>query len=91
MLLSIALAAAAFASPTHSGGSGVPRAAIRLQAPAVTPLDTLTSGLASIARLPFGTDVASELRTQPPTPTTSLVLYEFEGCGDCRRVREVSS
>ncbi len=58
----------------------------------VQPVDTLTSGLASIARLPFGTD-ASALRGASPAarepPASDLVLYEFEGCPFCRRVREV--
>jgi len=60
---------------------------------AVGPLDTLTSGLASIARLPYGTDVAPAIRdgSWPPAGKAEpeLVLYEFEGCPFCRRVREV--
>lgn len=48
--------------------------------------DTLTSGLASIARLPFGTIVAS-----PSLPTNVpriSALYDMEGNTDCRLVRE---
>lgn len=62
----------------------------------VGPLETLTSGLASIARLPYGTSVAPEIATsgaalaELPRPG-SLRLYEFEGCPFCRRVREVVS
>jgi len=60
---------------------------------AVGPLDTLTSGLASIARLPYGTDVAPAIRdgSWPPAGTIEpeIILYEFEGCPFCRRVREV--
>lgn len=44
-------------------------------------LDTLTSGLASISRLPFGTNVAPEVAaaaTQRPS-ASQLRLYEFEG------------
>lgn len=54
-------------------------------------LDTLTSGLASISRLPFGTTVVEgveDLPAQPDEPA-ALRLYEFEGCPFCRRVREV--
>jgi len=56
----------------------------------VTPLDTLTSGLASITRLPFGTDVAEARRTaSSAVPSPSLVLYDIEGSAECRRVREL--
>jgi len=55
----------------------------------VAPLDTLTSGLASIARLPYGTEVASELRTKPASAPTAITLYDREGCAACRRVREM--
>jgi hypothetical protein len=50
----------------------------------VGPLDTLTSGLASIARLPYGTSVAEELQTVGAAgarpPAEQLRLYEFEAC-----------
>ena len=60
--------------------------------PAVGPVDTLTSGLASIARLPYGTDVASVIRESGGAASQqepSLTLYEFEACPFCRRVREM--
>jgi len=48
--------------------------------------DTLTSGLASIARLPFGTIVASpSLSTNVPRISA---FYDMEGNTDCRLVRE---
>ena len=60
----------------------------------VTNLDTLTSGFASIARLPYGTEVAQPLREGASAADTrargsAITLYEFEGCPFCRRVREV--
>jgi hypothetical protein len=48
--------------------------------------DTLTSGLASMARLPFGTVVSS-----PPSSEDIpriVALYDMEGSTDCRLVRE---
>lgn len=58
---------------------------------AVGPVDTLTSGLASITRLPYGTDVAQPLRTAAvgSIAEPQLTLYEFEACPFCRRVREM--
>ncbi|GMH79786.1 hypothetical protein TrST_g3473 [Triparma strigata] len=56
-------------------------------------LDTLTSGLSSISRLPFGTNVAPQVvaaATERPS-ASQLRLYEFEGCPFCRRVREVAT
>ncbi|GMH84955.1 hypothetical protein TL16_g10076 [Triparma laevis f. inornata] len=44
-------------------------------------VDTLTSGIASIARIPFGTNVAPELTSgsgERP-PASSIRIYEFEG------------
>jgi glutaredoxin len=57
----------------------------------VTPFDTLTSGLASIARLPLGTNVAAPLESLAPPAAAepSLTLYDVEADADCRRVREV--
>lgn len=51
----------------------------------VTSIDTLTSGLASIARLPYGTDVAPAIKeggavALAEVAEPSLTLYEFEGC-----------
>ncbi len=48
-------------------------------------MDTLTSGLASIARLPFGTIVSSPPKTEIPR---IVALYDMEGLSDCRLVRE---
>lgn len=45
----------------------------------VSPVDTLTSGLASIARLPYGTDVA-EARRASLQPQPALTLYEVRDC-----------
>ena len=58
--------------------------------PPVKPVDTLTSGLASIARLPFGTDVADEFKEteHDVPPAEDLILYDVEGNALCRRVRE---
>lgn len=76
-------------SPSPLAARAAPRAPHPL-AKAVGPLDTLTSGLASIARLPYGTEVANALRAAPASDTARhLTLYEFEGCPFCRRVREV--
>ena len=52
-------------------------------------IDTLTSGLASISRLPYGAAVAIGPLPPQPDATAALRLYEFEGCPFCRRVREV--
>ena len=56
----------------------------------LSPLDTLTSGLASITRLPIGTDVSPE-RSAAPAPPHDLVLYEYEASPFCRKVREAMS
>jgi hypothetical protein len=55
--------------------------------------DTLTSGLASVVRIPVaageGTTVATALASQPSASVPSAVtLYEFEACSYCRKVRE---
>jgi hypothetical protein len=58
----------------------------QLQMSVPNGFDTLTSGLASIVRLPFGTIVSS-----PPTSKnvpSILALYDMEGNTDCRLVRE---
>ena len=49
-------------------------------------METLTSGMASVVRLPFG--VEAQQRAPSPPPPEQLVLYEFEACPFCRRVRE---
>ena len=54
--------------------------------------DTLTSGLASITRIPFaageGTTVAETISTSSAAPATQITLYDFEACPYCRNVRE---
>ena len=62
-------------------------AVLAFTAPLVGPLDTLTSGFASIARLPYGTDVARTDALPPTEP--DLILYDIEGNAACRRVREL--
>ena len=56
-------------------------------------IDILTSGIASISRLPYGTTVAPSITSNgvPPNrpPSSSIQIYQFEGCPFCRRVREV--
>ncbi|KAG8457447.1 hypothetical protein KFE25_011302 [Diacronema lutheri] len=69
----------------------------RAAVPRVGPLDTLTSGLASVARLQYGVRVSDRLADgtpglaplAEPTPSPALTLFEFEACPFCRRVREV--
>ena len=55
-----------------------------------TPIDTVTSGLASICRTPFGVTVRNELvEANMIDPTRVKVLYDIENSPDCRRVREL--
>ncbi|KAJ7544501.1 hypothetical protein O6H91_09G081100 [Diphasiastrum complanatum] len=53
-------------------------------------LEAATSGVASLARLPWGSTVIPEIAsTQSRTrPLQLFQLYEFEACPFCRRVRE---
>ena len=56
-------------------------------------IDTLTSGLASVSRLPYGITVAPELSGSSASPpvrphSSKIQIYQFEGCPFCRRVRE---
>lgn len=55
-----------------------------LSHPAPRWSEVATSGLASISRLPFGTEATSSTAS-PPKP---IRIYEFEACPFCRRVRE---
>jgi hypothetical protein len=50
------------------------------------PLDTLTSGLASIALLPNGVTVSTDLKSN--SETRLLQLYDVENSRECRSVRE---
>ena len=56
-------------------------------------LEVATSGLASISRLPFGVTVQPECAARPAerSPAKPIVLYEFEACPFCRRVREIAT
>uniref|UniRef100_A0A6U3SJ74 GST N-terminal domain-containing protein n=1 Tax=Ditylum brightwellii TaxID=49249 RepID=A0A6U3SJ74_9STRA len=58
---------------------------LRMSVP--TSIDTLTSGFASIARLPFGVTVSSPESSSPSLPRL-LQLYDIENSRDCRMVRE---
>ena len=51
-----------------------------------TPLDTLTSGLASICRLPKGVTVVPERKENDDI--AALVLFDVDNSFDCRLVRE---
>ena len=56
-----------------------------------TSFDTLTSGLASIARLPHGVSVAGGISTSGPASKflpKILKLYDIENDINCRAVRE---
>ena len=85
----VAAAWAEEAPPLVLGASEIEQFAPLTALKSVQPLDTLTSGLASIVRLPYGTDVAEERRSGPPPADADLVLYDVEGDADCRRVREL--
>ena len=61
--------------------------------PRVTPLDIVSSGFASIARIKFApgtaTTVADEVAARPEASAkTALTLYDVESDAECRRVRE---
>ena len=62
-------------------------------APRNRTLEVATSGFASIARLPFGfkVDEACIARPAGAVPKEPIILYEFEACPFCRRVREALS
>jgi len=58
----------------------------------LNPADVLSSGLASMARIPVaagqGTTVAPAVAELPVSKPTNVLLYEFEACPYCRKVRE---
>ena len=62
-------------------------------APRNRTLEVATSGFASIARLPFGSKVDEACIARPAgaVPKDPIILYEFEACPFCRRVREALS
>ena len=82
--------ASAFASRRRRRAS----AAVTTELPSVpTPLDTLTSGLASVSRLPRGVSVVPGDGVSMSGPAAPLLpvlkkLYDVENDRDCRRVRE---
>ncbi|KAL6650768.1 hypothetical protein ACP70R_009693 [Stipagrostis hirtigluma subsp. patula] len=52
-------------------------------------VEATTSSLSSLARLPWGSSVATNSgNNDSATSTPTLQLYEFEACPFCRRVRE---
>jgi len=53
-----------------------------------TGLDTLTSGLASICRLPRGVTVSPTTTTSPSSVSRLHKLYDIENSRECRIVRE---
>ena len=56
-------------------------------------LEVATSGLASVSRLPFGVTVQPECAARPAerSPAKPIIVYEFEACPFCRRVRETAT
>ena len=74
---------------SFSQQNGVTAKRTRLGMSVLGPLDIATSGLASIARLPFGTIVVQSDSREDLTDTFSIkVLYDTEESNDCRSVRE---
>ena len=51
-------------------------------------IEVATSGFASIARLQYGKKVLKEVLERDNRSKPKLILYEFEACPFCRRVRE---
>ena len=64
------------------GDAGAPRNRV---------VEVATSGLASISRMPHGVTVQPECVVRKTQPTKPIVLYEFEACPFCRRVRETAT
>jgi len=58
-------------------------------APRNQALETALTGFSSMARLPWGAEVAPEVAADPKRPEKPIVIYEFEACPFCRRVREL--
>jgi glutaredoxin len=63
------------------------RSASRLAMSIPDPLDTLTSGLASLCRIPNGVTVKDDALDLPSSIQLQR-LYDIENSADCRRVRE---
>ena len=62
-----------------------------LSKPRNVVLDTFFSGLASLARLPWGSEVSFLASSRSRIPERPIRLYEFEACPYCRRVRETAT
>lgn len=62
--------------------------AMRLTMSMPNPLDTLTSGLASICRLPHGVTVSPSVITGKSSIIELRKLYDIENSKECRTVRE---
>jgi len=58
-------------------------------APRNQQLETALSGFSSISRLPWGAEVAPEVAAAAVRLEKPIVIYEFEACPFCRRVREL--
>lgn len=72
-----------------TGGRTDAERTTRLQMSVPNPLDTLTSGFASICRLPGGTTVIeSASKLAPEEMPTLKQLYDVETSSPCRKVRE---
>ena len=91
----LAMAAAVFVSHVPQAASFSiphrhrPTSALSMSVP--NSFDTLTSGLASIARLPFGVTVSSDakrLQDSADDDLTISTLYDIENDPECRLVRE---
>lgn len=63
------------------------RRSVCLQMLVPTPFDTLTSGLASIVRIPNGVEINPRLK-KPSQDVQVLKLYDIENNNACRLVRE---
>jgi glutathione S-transferase len=75
----------------HPCSSAVQRPSSRLHMSVPNPLDTLTSGLASICRMPSGTSVDRAVVGRDESLDTRPVLkrlYDVENSRSCRLVRE---
>ena len=60
-------------------------------APRNKAIETATTGFASMARLPWGSEVSPLAAARAQKPTAPIRLYEFEACPFCRRVRETAT
>lgn len=65
-----------------------PQRASALQMSVPNAFDTLTSGLASIARLPYGVTVSETAKALQDDSPRLVQLYDVENDRDCRKVRE---